>query len=196
MTLLSFSRTLGRAFGGGELGAFHDDELSGQRVIISGCFSGDDLELAGQQHEVYSAALKIIIDGCGLHLRNSAVITGIDPGVADWLDGLAIDHRTLQEAHDLLAAAWRFRTSPPEPTFPAKSIEPPPTMDRWLWWLRQTVSEWNDRPEIVRAILTIAATQNTELGHLAEEELTTLLRESHGNIPWFESSFAARKGTG
>jgi hypothetical protein len=74
-------------------------------------FDGDDdTEVAWKQHDVYHQALGIIIESCNRLTRFAKALMD-DKGHKHWGNAESCDHRTLQEAHDLLAAAWRFRQS-------------------------------------------------------------------------------------
>ena len=74
--------------------------------MIVGCsFDGDwDDRLKWEQHDVYGKALGIIVRGCRDHLNLAILLLQVQ-----WPEGWesipSIDHRTLQDTHDILAAA-------------------------------------------------------------------------------------------
>lgn len=109
---------------------------------VNSHFPGDgeiDMYIHWLQHNVYGEALRIIAKGCYRHTERASAILGY----GDWerVSTDEIDHRTLQYAHNILAAIWRFRYSfklrqfdfPVEQT---NSIDPN-YMNRWWKW-----SDW------------------------------------------------------
>ena len=67
-----------------------------------------DMEVARKQHDVYSQALGIIVSQCNLYAEFARRLLD-DADHPEWGTVERFDHRTLQHAHDLLAAVWRFR---------------------------------------------------------------------------------------
>ena len=79
---------------------------------VNSHFPGDgeiDMYIHRLQHNVYGEALSIIAKGCERHTEWANAILGY----WDWerISTDKFDHRTLQDAHDILAAVWRFRYS-------------------------------------------------------------------------------------
>ena len=78
-------------------------------IVRSGYFADDeDIEAQWEQHDVYDEALSIIVSACNRH-TNFARSLLEDSYHPTWGTIDHYDHRTLQNAHDLLAAAWRFQ---------------------------------------------------------------------------------------
>jgi hypothetical protein len=96
------------------------------------------------------------------------------------------DHRTIQAAHDVLAAVWRYRTNSVQPGLPLGRTErdAPMGTQGWLPWLRAEVDGWRNQPRLIALVLTILANQNNPPGYKAEEQLERLLRERHADVPW------------
>ena len=68
-------------------------------------FDGDvDMEVANKQHDVYGQALWIIVRQCNLYAEFARRVLD-DADHSEWGTVESFDHRTLQGAHDLLAAA-------------------------------------------------------------------------------------------
>lgn len=153
-------------------------------MIVADRFEGDDVVLAREQHDVYGDALGIILGGCRSHFVNACHIAGGEDPLDRWpRDKSNIDHRTMQDAHDLLAAAWRFRVRPPQLSL----LAPEPKrsdVGAWLQWLRAEIAGWNAHPDLVRLVLTIVTDQNAVAGYVAEDELTSLLRARFCVVPW------------
>ena len=150
-------------------------------MLIYNQFPGDDMALAGQQHDVYGKALSLIIDGARRHYVNACLMTGNSAG--RWPVDAAIDHRTLQGAHDVLAAAWRWRVSPPQRGL-IRGDDPQCSMADWLDWLAGEVRDWRDEPGLILSMAAIVACQNQTLGYAGELRLCEALRRRHGDVPW------------
>ena len=87
-------------------------------AIITEYFEGDDRrDLAIMQHDAYSDALIIVVrEWHQLVVFSEVVVTGTSPTRKNPIT--SFDHRTLQFAHDLLAAAWRSRSYPKQHEIP------------------------------------------------------------------------------
>lgn len=137
------------------------------------------------QHDCYGDALQILVSACLEHARNSAALLGVEVPPA-WTGTHHLDHRTLQAAHDILAAAWRFRANTVQPAHPLDrpSTGASATRGEWLEWLINEVRGWHSRPELVRLLLTINAHQNRPEGYAAEGALGAELRNRFSDVPW------------
>ena len=152
-------------------------------MIVGKCFPDDDLAIARQQHDVYGQALGIIVQQCNQYTRFAKVLLEVE-GYSLWGKVDSFDHRTLQEAHDLLAAAWRFRyiQSRLQATFfddPDEDIQ-----SLWLDWLRNEVAQWILLPKLVRAVQLILENQNKPVGYHAESSLCSEITEIFADVPW------------
>ena len=66
------------------------------------------MEVPKKQNDVYGQALWIIVRQCNLYAEFARRVLD-DADHSEWGTVESFDHRTLQGAHDLLAAVWRFR---------------------------------------------------------------------------------------
>lgn len=141
------------------------------------------------QHDCYSEALRVICAECN-RLALFAHYIASDGKDEAFRPVSSIDHRTLQEAHDLLAAAWRFRTCPSQGRLPLNGAEPRShaTRDVWLAWLADEVRSWLDRPHLVRHVIDICRAQNAPRGYAAEDELAFALKERFSDVLWTNSA--------
>jgi hypothetical protein len=160
-------------------------------VIVGKYFEGDDdTEIAWKQHDVYGQALGAIIQTCnGLTLFAKALF---HPEThSEWGTIESCDHRTLQAAHDILAATWRFRHDMRQAEFPLeKRPEPlvPHTPDNlWLWWLRGEIESWVWHPQLVRDVQLILTNQNQPIGYASESRLCLALLDRFPDVPWLSS---------
>ena len=116
------------------------------------------------------------------------------------------DHRTLQIAHDLLAAVWRFRYEmklrqfelpfeEQKPLFEQPRGDEPAFMGHWLTWLQEEVDSWIHDPERVRLVVTILRNQNQPVGYKAETALHWDIMMGFSDVPWKRSLVQATKST-
>ena len=103
----------------------------------------------------------------------------------EWGTVKGFDHRTLQHAHDLLAAVWRFRHDLRQPglAFVDKhSLDEVQTL--WLDWLRHEITGWIDYPDRVRLVQLILTNQNELPGCMAESQLSLNIINGFTDVPW------------
>lgn len=148
-------------------------------------FDGDvDMELAKKQHEVYGQALGIIVRQCNLYAEFARSLLD-DDDHPEWGTVESFDHRTLQGAHDLLAAAWRFRNAFRQSELPfvnKNSLDEAQKL--WLDGLRNEVDRWINYPERVRWVQLILTNQNKPLGYIAEAQLALNIINGFSDVPW------------
>ena len=154
--------------------------------MIVGCFfEGDtDDEVALKQHDVYHRALRIILETCNQHARFARAVLS-DTNHPEWGTVEEFDHRTIQDAHDLLAAAWRFEHDMRQPELPFKPKNSLVTAEvLWLDWLRQETARWSTAPRIVRSVQIILTNQNKAIGYTAESQLCLDILAKFADVPW------------
>lgn len=154
-------------------------------MIVGSFFEGDvDMEVAGKQHDVYPQALGIIVSRCNLYAEFARFVLD-DTDHREWGRIDRFDHRTLQHAHDLLAAVWRFRHDYRQLALPFMRKEPLDEAPRlWLDWLRREVEGWIHYPERVRLVQLILTNQNERRGYMAEAELSLYIIDGFTDVPW------------
>ena len=143
-----------------------------------------DMEVAWKQHDVYSQALGIIVSQCNLYAEFTRRLLD-DADHPEWGTVERFDHRTLQHAHDLLAAVWRFRHDLRQPglAFVDKhSLDEVQTL--WLDWLRHEITGWIDYPDRVRLVQLILTNQNKQPGCIAESQLSLNIINGFTDVPW------------
>ena len=181
-------------------------------MIVTTLFDGDTGDYLDQvqwaQHDVYRDALRIIIRNCEGQAKLAHIIL-YDDWRERWNPSRVYDHRTLQTAHDILAAAWRskhaFETRVvPLPfngrQFPLPFAEVwdgdgPNFAGRWLAWLENEVKSWHEgsfwfldsgdhNARLIRLVVRILENQNIPVGYRAETELAWELLNRFRNVPW------------
>ena len=153
-------------------------------MIVGKYYVGHDLEVAWKQHDIYYEALAIIVSTCNRHINwaRSLLHTSECP---EWGTVDEYDHRTLQYAHDLLAAVWSSRNDFRQSSLlldDKRTLEEVQTL--WLAWLREEIWEWNTQPHLVRAVQLILTNQNQRCGYAAEAQLQIGIIDRFPNVPW------------
>lgn len=163
-------------------------------MLMYDMFDGDDMNVAKMQHDVYDQALSLIIDGCRTHYTNACTLTGAQ---CRWPVDLAIDHRTLQDAHDILGGTWRWRVDPPEKLLPMQAAPQGDTSaSSWLRWLKSEIESWAAVPNLVLSVVAIVTHQNSVIGYAGELRLRTSLLGRFDDVPWRNSMFGNTEGRG
>jgi hypothetical protein len=149
-------------------------------------FEGDeDISIRSRQHDVYDQALTIIVESCVRKTSFARQLFG-DEYRTESRSEYKLDHRTLQMAHDLLAAAWRSKNDVRQQML---ALEPrngvaDTDIGLWLNWLRSEMTSWMDHPHLVRSVMTILANQNQPSGYQAEALLSLNLVQKFNDVPW------------
>ena len=154
-------------------------------MIVGSFFHGDDDKvLARTQHDIYGDACGILISSCNRFTRFSKAVLN-DTGHVDWGQIESFDHRTLQHAHDLLAAVWRCENPSQQQKLRLLNThkESSPKL-LWIDWLRKELSAWIDHPHLVRSVQLILANQNKPIGYAAEFRLCTDIVDRFHSVPW------------
>ena len=157
-------------------------------MIVSGKYEGDtDTRLMWLQHDCYHSSLQIMWQ----HAETSA-----EEPIKSRLAGVnEIDHRTLQDGHDILAAAFRHY-------FKMFSSYEKTTQDNFFGQTHvnyrqkkdfEIIGEWQnwleiwliDKIEIGETIASVMLNQNNEQGYAAEDKLGDLIRLEFGEIGWY-----------
>ena len=166
-------------------------------MIVGSYFRGDsDKVVMWLQHDVYGEALRIISSICQEYTNFAHRILDDDWYERDLSDGF--DHRILQDAHDTIAAAWRFRCLPSvrqmELPIDGDHEGTPNFVGHWLNWLQEEVRSWKDSPYLIRLVTRILRNQNKPEGYSAEADLKQELLAHYDDVPWEQSSIDAAGG--
>ena len=177
-------------------------------MIVTKYFVGDsDGQTQLSQASVYPDALRIIVRDCAGPEKLAHM--GIND---DWSETLnpsdGFDHRTLQAAHDILAATWRFRhaswfrQSWPQPAdippdFPIWDKMQPGRAADWLRDLENETKSWRQggvgfsfphsyeiNPHLADLVVRILENQKTPVGYRAQKQLAWELVNRFKDVPW------------
>jgi hypothetical protein len=154
-------------------------------MIVGKSFDGDDnIILSRLQHDVYSEMLGQIFKSARDRYLTAASLVGVEDELSQRLNGMwGFDHRTLQTAHDRIAAYFRFQS--PDSAQLRLGEDDVQYRDRltreWREFLGGEVGELAQHDEYVRAVCTAAAFGNTEPGYTAEEKLDQFLTRRYAS---------------
>ncbi len=168
-------------------------------MLVVPLFEGDaevDSYVMWVQHDVYHSALWTVANTCQKYERYARRILGIDDFVEHVRE---FDHRALQDAHDILAAVWRYRWELKVRQFSlhfegGEHIDEPCFSRHWLSWLRDEVRTWLERPYLIREVIKILHNINSAEGYKSEAQLCWDLLQDYDDVPWTNSS--KRRWTG
>ena len=165
-------------------------------MIVGSYFEGDvDMEVAWKQHDVYQQALGIIVSQCNLYTEFARTLLD-DADHPEWGTVERFDHRTIQNAHDLLAAVWRFQNDFRQAGLPfvdKNSLDEVQTL--WLDWLRHEITGWINSPDRVRLVQLILTYQNELPGYMAEAQLALYIINWFTDVPWNQKLREAYEAT-
>lgn len=159
-------------------------------MIVSSLFQGDDGDdVMWIQHDVYNEALGIISGTCQEYMNLAHRILDDEQPKLEVI--ASYDHRTLQRAHDTIAAAWRFRYLPSvrQMEFPLdlEHGQCPDFAGHWLKWLEEEVISWKHDTLLVRLVVAIVQNQNVPEGYRAEDDLNVELLLRYEDVPWYRT---------
>lgn len=158
----------------------HQGGEGGSRMVIQHYFVGDDDEPTKLiQRDAFGQAISLILDGCSAYARLAIALAGEDPSLKRFVELKRIDRNTLREAHDTMAAYWRFRSGRVHPALPFVPKQEGALLcrDEWLTWLGAEVAGWLHRPDLVRALIMSASAIDARKGWEAEAAAKFMLRE-------------------
>ena len=177
-------------------------------MIVTKYFVGDsDGQTQRSQASVYPDALRIIVRDCAG--QENLARMGLND---DWSETLnpsnGFDHQTLQAAHDILAATWRFRHASSFRQRWHQSADIPPDLPIWDMiepgrpadWLRDLEAEtksWRQggfglevsvsyqrNPRLADLVVRILENQKTPVGYRAQMQLAWELVNRFKDVPW------------
>jgi hypothetical protein len=148
-------------------------------MIVASEFPGDDdTTLMHIQHDSYCPHVSELFRAARLRYLAAAGLLEVEDELTQLIRfTLTFDHRTLQYAHDLLAARFRYQSK--DSTQIRLGEDPDAHQQRlaaqWDAWFTREVNERLEDPLFTRAILTAAAWANQDRGVQAESTLARLL---------------------
>lgn len=124
----------------------------------------DDKRLFDMQHSCYSKALWMIVEAARERFVDAESVMRCSSPISVQVHALrAIDHRTVQDMHDLVAAWYRFKKRT-ERLFP---FDYDLTED-WLRFARADAVALSKSADFVTGVLDACIYANTEIGYAGE----------------------------
>lgn len=156
-------------------------------------FPGDEHErVMYAQHGVYGDVVVELVRRGLEHYAKAVDMTGTGVAPAPTIRAIeSFDHRVVQEAHDLIAAWYRFSAFGREPVLP-ELLDEARERERWRTFAGEEIGRLLEQPPFVRALVTAVVFQNQKEGRAAERDMEEFLRERYA--PMFTSGPFPRGG--
>ena len=142
-------------------------------------FPGDENEtLQLIQHRLYWELLFDLYECSRRQLIRAADLLDHETELTSRLREIRrFDHRTLQDAHDMIAAYYRFAYDPRGqiPLFLDGMSYEQYLETEWREWYSSEVVSLSENDDVARSITLAVAYENTEIGYVAEDRLKALL---------------------
>ena len=153
-------------------------------MIVGYCFPGDDNDvLKWVQHDLYGSVVGQMFSACKERYIAAIRLTGVSTGLTERIrDRSTIDHRALQNAHDVIAAHFRYTFDPAgQMPLPYDGLSYKEYLGQcWSEYFPDEVRRLNEYEEFVLAVLTAVAYENTAPGYQAEDTLVAWLKAHYG----------------
>lgn len=155
-------------------------------MIVGIYFAGDrNDKLKCIQHDLYNKLLAYLFTYSKDRYVAAIRLVGVDTELNQRVASVkSFDHRVLQDAHDIVAADYRFAHDPRGQMslpFDGRSYEEY-LIGCWCTFFHEEVGRLVEMDEVPRTILTAVAHQNTPTGHRAENRLMEILTDEYGNF--------------
>ena len=141
--------------------------------------------LKNVQFDLYGALMGYLYSYARERYLNAVRLVGIDTELAAIVrDKQSFDHRVLQDAHDRIAAFYRFAHDDGGQLGLGMDFQKyeDALREKWSSFLHEETRSLAQNDAINLAILGAAAYQNTEQGYAHEGRLLELLRERYGDL--------------
>jgi hypothetical protein len=157
-------------------------------MILTSVFRHDDNRwLKYVQHDRYQHNVWRIFDQARRVFVRADAILRAGLRIAEEARAMtSIDHRPLQDAHDMLAATYRYRH---DDGGQLELFETPQKQDLryslgWERWLGSELERLLEFPVFVRSVVECSVCANTEFGYAAEQALGAFLVTYYGLEDW------------
>ncbi len=160
-------------------------------------FQGDDNKLVMDiQHNAYSQLVGMIFHHAAMRFVQAAELVEFRNPLVVKLESIKVfDHRVLQNAHDYIAA-W-FRYSVPDasqlPLFGEAGIDSKDFIERrWIDFFKSEIDSLVRESAFVRAVIKAVVHANKDEGRVAERTITKLLTFRYSGREWMRPRSYAR----
>ena len=146
-------------------------------IIGEAYISDNNKALKMAQHETYSHNIVAIFEMARSEFVRADAILNAQLLIAETAESInKFDHRVLQDAHDIMAASYRYRCDDGvQPRLWPEGGERSSYGPRWNRWFTLELEKMIKHPSFVRAVVEAVVFSNTELGYMAEHRMCQLL---------------------
>ena len=157
--------------------------------MIVGCaYPSDDNDLLQSvQHDLYGRSVAELFDAARKAIVWADEVLGANLLIAEKARRVeGFDHRVLQDAHDIMAAAFRHEY---DDGGQHRLLEGERDLceryrSEWATWFADELETLAKSPRFVRSVVQSVLLENTELGYAAERELCNVLITRFGMDNW------------
>lgn len=149
-------------------------------MIVTSVFPDDhDTSLMFAQHAEYASVIGEWVERSCRAYERAEELCAIRTALGDIARSLqGFDHRTVQGAHDLMAAWYRFRFGR-APLFRDAPADPTEMRAAWRQFASEEIGRLLESPAVTRRLLLAVAYANKPVGLEAERELAELLKRRY-----------------
>lgn len=148
-------------------------------MIISTVYENDcNTQLKYVQHDEYWRSIGSIFEAARTELLRADAIIGSNLLIAEKAREIGkFDHRVLQDAHDIIAAAFRYNYDDGGQLKLGETQKDQRLryLREWVLWLSEQLAELARHSQFVRSTVESVVLSNTEVGYIAENRLCDLL---------------------
>lgn len=159
-------------------------------MIVSSMYPGDEnYHLKNVQHDLYNRHVVAIFDAARLALCVANNLLGTKLLIAEKAGCIEyIDHRSLQAAHDIMAAAYRYRHDDGgQLLLWDDQGQYTRYASAWADWFRRQLDELAKYPDFVRPTVEAVLFKNSPMGYFAEDALSDMLIGHYDMDKWSPS---------
>jgi len=146
---------------------------------VGNMFYGDDnLAVKWIQQEQYSNIVSLLVHEAIGKYRYAENLLNVDAEMRINLAGLFpfnFDCKGIHEAHELIAAYFRFKKYARGPLF-QDDVDKADCINRWPEWASKEIDSLLQSPEFTRAVVLTVVEQNNEIVSVNEGIITNLLK--------------------
>lgn len=139
------------------------------------------------QHDEYMRSIVSIFNVAKTALVRADAIIGSDLLIVEEARAVTtFDHRVLQDAHDIIAAAYRYQYDDGGQLhlFDESGAQRIRYLRQWTQWLADQLLELTGYPQFVRSVVECVIFSNTEMGYMAENRVCDILLTHYSAGDW------------
>lgn len=156
-------------------------------MMVGSMFKGDIwVRVMLIQHDYYMQQVFHIFDAARSVYLQAERVLGVNtvPGLLA-VEETSVDHRVLQDLHDLIAAHFRYveeREFHPQLPFAGQEDDTLRIKSLWVRWYHQEIRRLAQIPEYARAVVVAVAFENTEVGREGERVARGILLNQYPEL--------------